>query len=343
MQRNRAAFSYVGACQVLMGLYIIFSHGLSRFVRSAHSLLFWEGSERSDNLLSLLVLTSKAPRRAQSAIRAHEDLPPAHENTCASDDAHSPSRALDGESLAQKTGRAVVPRTSLRGPAVQLSRGNACSVRFSFVDGTPHPGQKLSRDGHGGRLAAAALGDPQEHAPHMLVGADGGPGCLLQDPPQVARAGLGDVSDALFSSRGVDPRIESGEAADRLGVLEPAEVADFGDHGRGGELRDAGEAQQNLTYFTESFAADHFTDGSLGLVDLPMERAQRLVAVGVTLLLVAFIWDPIQPVMVGVFQMPTAVTVDFLTTLSGVVLGVGLGVGALGSWISVRSNLAASA
>jgi cell division transport system permease protein len=68
-----------------------------------------------------------------------------------------------------------------------------------------------------------------------------------------------------------------------------------------------------------------------------------LIGAGVTLLLVALIWDPIQPVMVGVFQMPTAVTVDFLTTLSAVVLGVGLGVGALGSWISVRSNLAASA
>ncbi len=67
-----------------------------------------------------------------------------------------------------------------------------------------------------------------------------------------------------------------------------------------------------------------------------------LIGAAVTLLLVAIIWEPIQPVMVGVFQMPTAVTVDFLTTLSGVVLGVGLGVGALGSWISVRSNLGAS-
>jgi hypothetical protein len=33
---------------------------------------------------------------------------------------------------------------------------------------------------------------------------------------------------------------------------------------------------------------------------------------------------------------------QFLTTLSLLLLGVGLGVGALGSWISVRSYLAAT-
>ena len=43
--------------------------------------------------------------------------------------------------------------------------------------------------------------------------------------------------------------------------------------------------------------------------------------------------------MVSVFQMPTAVSTQFLATLSAVLLGVGLGVGAIGSWISVRSNL----
>ncbi len=127
------------------------------------------------------------------------------------------SRALDGESLAQNVGRAIVPRRSLRGPAVQLSRGNACSIGFSFVDGHPHPSQQLSRDRHGGRLAAGAFGDPQEDPLHVLVVADGGPGRLLQDPPQVARSGLGDVTDPLLSSRGIDARIESRVAADRLG------------------------------------------------------------------------------------------------------------------------------
>jgi cell division transport system permease protein len=62
----------------------------------------------------------------------------------------------------------------------------------------------------------------------------------------------------------------------------------------------------------------------------------------VTIVLVAVVWDPIQPIMVRVFQMPTAVSSQFLAVLSALVLGVGLGVGALGSWISVRSNLASA-
>jgi cell division transport system permease protein len=63
----------------------------------------------------------------------------------------------------------------------------------------------------------------------------------------------------------------------------------------------------------------------------------------VTIVLVAIVWDPIQPVMVTVFQMPAAVSAQFLASLSAIVLGVGLGVGAVGSWISVRSNLSAAA
>ena len=67
-----------------------------------------------------------------------------------------------------------------------------------------------------------------------------------------------------------------------------------------------------------------------------------LVGALVTIVLVAIIWDPIQPAMVTIFQMPTAVSAQFLTTLSVILLGVGLGVGALGSWISVRSYLSAA-
>lgn len=67
-----------------------------------------------------------------------------------------------------------------------------------------------------------------------------------------------------------------------------------------------------------------------------------LIGAVITIVLVAIVWDPIKPVMVTVFQMPTAVSAQFLATLSAVVLGVGLGVGALGSWISVRSNLSAA-
>jgi len=67
-----------------------------------------------------------------------------------------------------------------------------------------------------------------------------------------------------------------------------------------------------------------------------------LVGALVTIVLVAVAWDPIQPAMVTIFQMPTAVSTQFLTTLSVILLGVGLGVGALGSWISVRSYLSAA-
>jgi cell division transport system permease protein len=63
----------------------------------------------------------------------------------------------------------------------------------------------------------------------------------------------------------------------------------------------------------------------------------------VTIILVAVAWEPIQPIMVRVFQMPTAVSTEFLAVLSAVILGVGLGVGAIGSWISVRANLSSAA
>jgi cell division transport system permease protein len=68
-----------------------------------------------------------------------------------------------------------------------------------------------------------------------------------------------------------------------------------------------------------------------------------LIGAVITIVLVAIVWEPIQPVMVTVFQMPTAVSSEFLATLSALILAVGLGVGALGSWISVRSNLSAAA
>jgi cell division transport system permease protein len=62
-----------------------------------------------------------------------------------------------------------------------------------------------------------------------------------------------------------------------------------------------------------------------------------LVAIG----LVAIVWDPIQPILYTVFQMPVAVGSRFLATLTALLLAVGLGVGAVGSWISVRSYLSA--
>ena len=62
----------------------------------------------------------------------------------------------------------------------------------------------------------------------------------------------------------------------------------------------------------------------------------------VTVTLVTAIWDPIQPAMVSMFQMPTAVSSQFLATISVLLFAVGLGVGAVGSWISVRSYLSAA-
>jgi cell division transport system permease protein len=62
----------------------------------------------------------------------------------------------------------------------------------------------------------------------------------------------------------------------------------------------------------------------------------------VTIVLVAIVWEPIARVMVTVFQMPTSVSAQFLASLSAIIMGVGLGVGAMGSWISVRSNLSAA-
>ena len=64
-----------------------------------------------------------------------------------------------------------------------------------------------------------------------------------------------------------------------------------------------------------------------------------LLGAVVTVLLVAVVWGPIQPVMVEVFQVPTGVSSRFLATLSVLLLGVGLGLGAAGSYISVRSYL----
>ena len=68
-----------------------------------------------------------------------------------------------------------------------------------------------------------------------------------------------------------------------------------------------------------------------------------LIGATITIILVAVAWEPIQPIMVRVFQMPTAVSTQFLAVLSAIILGVGLGVGAIGSWISVRANLSSAA
>src|SRR5215212_563333 len=174
--------------------------------------------------------------------------------------------------------RAIVPRRSLRGPAVQSSRGHACSVGFSFNDGGMHPGEQLPRNCHGGRFATCAFGDPQEDSLHVLVVADGRPGRLLQYPPQVARSRLGDVSYPLFTTRGVDARIETRVAADRLGPSESPEVADFGNHRGGRDERHAWEAGQDSIDLTKKIPSYHFTHRSFHLGDLPLGESERIKA-----------------------------------------------------------------
>ena len=68
-----------------------------------------------------------------------------------------------------------------------------------------------------------------------------------------------------------------------------------------------------------------------------------LIGALVTMVLVAIVWEPIRTTLVVAFQMPASVSAQLLATLSAIILAVGLGLGALGSWISVRSNLSAAA
>ena len=68
-----------------------------------------------------------------------------------------------------------------------------------------------------------------------------------------------------------------------------------------------------------------------------------LIGAIVAVILVSIVWDPIQPILVSVFQMPTAVSARNLASLSALLFAVGVGIGAVGSWISVRSYLAAAA
>jgi cell division transport system permease protein len=63
----------------------------------------------------------------------------------------------------------------------------------------------------------------------------------------------------------------------------------------------------------------------------------------VTVFLVTLIWRPIQPLLIEIFQMPTAVGAQFLTFVAILILSVGLVVGMVGSWISVRAHLASGA
>ena len=63
----------------------------------------------------------------------------------------------------------------------------------------------------------------------------------------------------------------------------------------------------------------------------------------VTVGLIGLVWTPLQPLMIDVFQMPTAVSAQFLTFVAALTLAVGVLVALAGSWISVRAHLRTAA
>ena len=282
---RRSGFSYVGACQALMGIYMFAFRCVSRIVRPAQVPPASKRNGRSDGP-SVVGLTSKNPRGAHSAIRAQEAQLPAHEIQYANDDAHSHLRAhMDVESLAQKPSRAVLPQQSLRGPAVQYcsgsnsSWGNGAAVSFSFDNSRPHPGEQFASNGHGSRLAITSFGNSQQDVFDMIVSAKGCPGGLLQDPAQVRRSGLGNVTDPLSSSRGVNVGIQAGEAPDRLGIVKAGEVPHLGNDRGGRDQCYAGEGGENVVDVAKRFSLDHRSDLAFGLGDLSFGKSKLVDAV----------------------------------------------------------------
>ena len=66
-----------------------------------------------------------------------------------------------------------------------------------------------------------------------------------------------------------------------------------------------------------------------------------LIGAGIALGLVALAWGPMEPVL-REFKVPDDTVAGFLSVLTILLLGVGFTLGAVGSWISVRSYLSAA-
>ena len=102
-------------------------------------------------------------------------------------------------------------------------------VGLAFQDRGPHPTQELAGDAN---AAAAFLPAERLHLePHLLdtgFTADRHPGRLLQDPPQISGAGLGDVPFPLLAAAGEHFRMQTRVAGDGFAIGEAVEVADFG-------------------------------------------------------------------------------------------------------------------
>ncbi len=93
-RRRGGGFSYVGACQVLMGLYIFVFRGLSRLVAFAQSLPQSQRRGRMRRTIRVRVRPRRRLGGRNQLFELAEIQLPAHEIPCASDDAHSRSRAL---------------------------------------------------------------------------------------------------------------------------------------------------------------------------------------------------------------------------------------------------------
>src|SRR5688500_2230929 len=121
-------FSYVGLCQSVVRLHRASCGWMARLSRGAQAphpppRSGGAGGEAPSHREVKQVSTAKRPPKGHSAIRVREVRPPSpasrlptHEIKYGRSDAHSHSRALTVEVLAQKPQRAVAPRFSLRGP-----------------------------------------------------------------------------------------------------------------------------------------------------------------------------------------------------------------------------------
>ncbi len=228
-------------------------------------------------------LSSKQPRRFHSAIRAQENESLAHVNTYGEIDAHSHLRAQPAvEALAQNASRAVDPDPALRGSVHSFlgwSHGSdTWLVGLAFQDRGPHPTQEFAGDADRGGLFAGRAAHLEPHLLDTGFTADRHPGRLLQDPPQISGAGLGDVPFALFAAAGENARMQAGITGDRLAIAEAAEVADLGQHGRGDDQPDAGEGLQERHRFSEAIRLEQVPQLDFGLSHLPLNERQLVDA-----------------------------------------------------------------
>ena len=274
-RRDAKGFNYVGIRQ-----------GIGDYIFSSWP--FWLSPIGWALGMVKLVSTAKRPRRGHSTIRVLEVTSlekaalPTHEITCGRIDAHSHSRALAVEAVAQNAGRAVEPRFSLRGPVnthsswIFLRRllGGRRTIGCLTTHHVPQRHEQLTADGHGGGFPARAAADLQPTAldPRRRNGWPSRPPAA--GPSAVAGAGLADVTVPLFSSRGEQAWRQSGVTTDGFAVGEAAEVAHFGQDGGGDDGPDARRGDQQRGRGGKSRTAQQPGDLALAHADLFLHETQ---------------------------------------------------------------------